>query len=61
MTQPITLTPDEIKLVKALRKARTDEARSEQILAALLTEDEADLLVSLRREQSSTPFGLGVG
>jgi hypothetical protein len=45
------LRPDELRLIQGLRRAQSDTDRGEQLLAAILTEDEADLIISLRRER----------
>jgi hypothetical protein len=40
-----------MRLIQGLRRAQTDSDRRERLLEAILTEDEADLIVSLRRER----------
>jgi hypothetical protein len=40
-----------MRLIRGLRRAQTDTDRRERLLEAILTEDEADLIVSLRRER----------
>jgi hypothetical protein len=45
------LRPDEMRLIEGLRRAQTDTDRRERLLEAILTEDEADLIISLRRER----------
>jgi hypothetical protein len=49
------LQPDEIRLIQGLRRAQTDTQRRERLLEAVLTEDEADLIISLRRERDEKP------
>jgi hypothetical protein len=48
----VALRPDETRLIEGLRRAQTDTDRRERLLEAILTEDEADLIISLRRERS---------
>lgn len=49
------LRPDEMRLIEGLRRAQTDTDRRERLLEAILTEDEADLIISLRRERDEKP------
>ena len=39
-----------------LRRAKSDQERCERLLETLLTEDEADLILSLRRERDEKPL-----
>ena len=50
------LNAEEVELVMGLRRAKSDQARCERLLETLLTEDEADLILSLRRERDEKPL-----
>jgi hypothetical protein len=43
-------------LIQGLRRAQTDAERRDRLLDAILTEDEADLIISLRREHNEKPI-----
>jgi hypothetical protein len=45
------LNAEEVEFVMGLRRAKSDQERCERLLETLLTEDEADLVLSLRRER----------
>lgn len=45
-----------MRLIQGLRRAQTDTERRERLLEAILTEDEADLIISLRRERDENLF-----
>jgi hypothetical protein len=57
--QATELRPDEMRLIQGLRRAQTDTERRERLLEAILTEDEADLIISLRRERDEKPVSWG--
>jgi hypothetical protein len=57
--QATELRPDEMQLIQGLRRAQTDTERRERLLEAILTEDEADLIISLRRERDEKPVPWG--
>ena len=50
------LNAEEVELVMGLRRAKSDQERCERLLETLLTEDEADLILSLRRERDEKPL-----
>lgn len=50
------LNAEEVELVMGLRRAQSDQERCERLLETLLTEDEADLILSLRRERDEKPL-----
>lgn len=53
------LLPEEQALIAGLRRAANDSERWKRLLDMLLTEDEADLIISRRREQQQTPLPWG--
>jgi hypothetical protein len=50
------LSAEEVELVMGVRRAKGDQKRCERLLETLLTEDEADLILSLRRERDEKPL-----
>jgi hypothetical protein len=50
------LDAQEVEFVMGLRRAKSDQERCERLLETLLTEDEADLILSLRRERDEKPL-----